>query len=460
MQSKNTITALLTCIVLVAAGLWLLQHSFAKKLSAEFKDAYPKEEQATGVIVEYPLIAQPSTIKLPSGIIQNAWTYNGTTPGPEIRLTLGDTLRIPFTNNLPQETTVHFHGIRVSHAMDGVPGVTQEPIQPRETFVYEFTPKDPGTFWFHPHVRGAEQLERGLYGTIIVEDAYSKSATIDKALVLDDWRLSDAHTINEHFNHPHDITHDGRWGDRTVNSKTHEEFVVQPGSKVRLRLVNTANGRVFRVRFSEEVSLVAVDGMYLEEPMVYTDMDIAPGNRIDIEFIATDNMTIHDTFWSPDHLLANIIVEGEGIIPRAAEYPTVHIPDWNNEEIVAMRPDIEYELTGKQNHGSMVTHGWTLNGNAYGEDVPFVITEDEVVKVRFNNTSGRLHPMHIHGQFFKVVAKNGEAFNEPFWRDTVLLYGGEVVDVLMNPIDAGEWALHCHIQEHAESGMMTTLIVE
>jgi FtsP/CotA-like multicopper oxidase with cupredoxin domain len=99
------------------------------------------------------------------------WAYNGQVPGPVLRVRLGETLRVHFTNNLPEETTIHWHGVRLPNAMDGVPGVTQPPVPPAGEFVYEFTPKDAGTFWFHPHVRASEQVERGLYGVLVVEDA-------------------------------------------------------------------------------------------------------------------------------------------------------------------------------------------------------------------------------------------------------------------------------------------------
>lgn len=118
------------------------------------------------------------------------WAYNGTVPGPTLRIWLGETLRVNFTNRLPQETTIHWHGVRVPNAMDGVPHATQPPIAPGESFVYEFTPKDAGTFWFHPHVRSSEQVERGLYGLLIIEDLVPPPYTRDVTWILDDWLLS------------------------------------------------------------------------------------------------------------------------------------------------------------------------------------------------------------------------------------------------------------------------------
>ncbi len=430
-------------------------------LAEEFNDAFRENKEPNGTIIEYAITAEPASIELPSGTITNAWAYNGRTPSPEIRLTLGDTLRIPFTNNLPDETTIHFHGIRVPNAMDGVPGVTQNPIQPGESFVYEFTPKDAGTFWFHPHVRGSEQLERGLYGTIIVEDKYTQSLDQDYVIILDDWRLSSATTINETFNHPHDIAHDGRWGDITVNNKVSEIITARPGEHIRLRFVNTANGRVFQPVFSQPVQLVAVDGMSLAEPIPYETMEVAPGNRIDVEFIAESDFSVVDTFFGRLNMLLNVEVSGEKVTSTIIDYPkSIHIPAWNSAEAISAKPDIEYVLDADGGGMmGMMAFNWSINDDLYREDTPLSLTREEVSKIRFRNDSLRFHPMHLHGQFFKVIARDGNPVDEPYWRDTILVHGVETIDVMLMPRDVGEWAMHCHIQEHAEAGMMTTLIV-
>jgi FtsP/CotA-like multicopper oxidase with cupredoxin domain len=99
------------------------------------------------------------------------WAYDESVPGPEIRLRQGETLRVKVDNRLPQDTTVHWHGIRLPNAMDGAAYVTQPPIQPGDTFTYEFAPPDAGTFWYHPHIHSAEQVGRGLMGALIVEEA-------------------------------------------------------------------------------------------------------------------------------------------------------------------------------------------------------------------------------------------------------------------------------------------------
>jgi FtsP/CotA-like multicopper oxidase with cupredoxin domain len=179
-------------------------------LRAELGRALPKRAHASGHVVEFDLVAAPAELSLVDGRRLRVWAYNGQVPGPTFKVRLGDTVRVRFTNRLPQETTVHWHGVRVPNGMDGVPNLTQPPIPPGGSFVYEFTPKDAGTFWFHPHVRSSEQVERGLYGVLVVEDEAPPPYSRDLVWVIDDWLLDESGQIFAQFNTPHDLMHDGR----------------------------------------------------------------------------------------------------------------------------------------------------------------------------------------------------------------------------------------------------------
>ena len=223
----------------------------AARLTREFSGSYDAEARPTGEVVDVEIVAEPVERTMLDGRRLAVWAYNGTVPGPEIRLRLGDTLRARFRNRLPQPTTIHWHGVRVPNAMDGVPYVTQPPVEPGESFTYEFTPKDAGTFWFHPHVRSSEQVERGLYGVLVVEDREPPAFSRDVVWVLDDWLLGADGQIHEQFNTRHDLAHDGRWGNvATVNGAVKPVLAVRPGERLRLRLLNSANGRVFAPDFS------------------------------------------------------------------------------------------------------------------------------------------------------------------------------------------------------------------
>ena len=206
------------------------------------------------------------------------WNYNGQVPGPIIRGQSGTTLTIEAVNQLAEPTSVHWHGLRIDNAMDGVPGVTQDPIQPGDTFVYRLKLTEAGTFWYHPHLNAGEQLERGLKGILIVDPPDKDKLPWSQELVwiLDDWRLQQDGTIYSHFNTHHDLMHDGRWGNVvTVNGQWKPDYLVSPGERIRLRLINGANARVFLPTFDNlDIKVIAVDGrpyplFFLIEHFIY-----------------------------------------------------------------------------------------------------------------------------------------------------------------------------------------------
>jgi len=436
-----------------------------RRLLAEFKGSFPEDASPNGEVVNFEFAAAPSEIELLPGFKTKIWAYDGSVPGPTLRIRLGQTMRLKFTNSLSQPTTIHWHGVRVPHAMDGVPGVTQPPIKPGETFVYEFTPKDPGTFWFHPHVRGAEQLERGLYGALIVEDAKPAPYSRDLIWVLDDWRLTEDAQIYDQFVTGGDISHDGRWGNvPTVSGQVQPTIMVKPGERIRLRLINSANARIFRPDFSSlKATGIAFDGMTASKPFDPTGYDLAPGNRLDLDITIPigakeDTFQIVDRFTRQPFVLAELKIEkSDPISPKLFESPaTARIPAWR--EVMDLEVDTKMVLNARR--GGKYGIEWLINGRPWNEHESLKLKHGEMQRLQFVNQSFRLHPMHIHGLFFKVVARNGKPVEEPHWRDTVLVYPNETIDVGVVPLDKGKWLTHCHIQEHAEAGMMTLVEVE
>ncbi len=430
-------------------------------LVAEFEGTYVDEIIPNGNVVEINMIAEPSEVEIFDGYKTKVWAYNGTVPGPEIRIKLGDTLKMNFSNKLPQETTVHFHGVRVPNAMDGVPGVTQNAIKPGESFVYEFTPKDAGTFWFHPHTRTSEQVERGLFGVLIVEDEVDEKYSQDVVWVIDDWRMTGDRQVDERFNSPMDLMHDGRWGNViTVNGKLNEVLKARVGERIRLRMINTSNARIYAPDFSGlSAKVIAVDGVNVKEIFDADGFELSPGNRIDvdIEFKEKGECVIYDRFGSRKNKLASIKVSGEVVQAPKFDFPVnLKIPEWKSA--FNMEIDKEYVLDAKRNEKGEIK--WMINGKAYPEFDPYTLKYGEFNKIRFRNDSSRLHPMHLHGQFFKVIARDGVASNEQYFRDTVLIKPKETLDIALVPIDKGTWVNHCHILEHAEAGMVTAVTVE
>jgi len=418
---------------------------------------------SASAVRSFELTAAPTSVQQFDGRLLDVWAYNDRVPGPILRVRLGESIEVKLHNRLPQPTTIHWHGVRVPNAMDGVPGVTQDRIAPGSTFTYRFTPKDAGTFWFHPHVRSSEQIERGLYGVLIVDDAAPLPYNRDEVWVLDDWRLGPDGQIDPRFVTRHDLAHDGRWGQLvTVNGDANQELVVRPGERIRLRLANTSNGRVYRPDFSElDPRVIAVDGMYARQPLRADGFELAPGNRLDLDVTiplnaAGRSFPIIDRFTRRPFLLATLRVEGAAVqTPTFAPPSNPRVPIWSRAADLAT--DVTYVLDARRagEHGIQ----WTINGVPWGEHTVTELPHAKWTRVRFQNDSARLHPMHIHGQFFKVIAKNGQPVDEPFFRDTVLLHRRETIDVGMVPLDWGRWMMHCHILEHADSGMMTEIDV-
>lgn len=441
--------------------------------------AYGASVAPSGQVVELSLVAAPSTVSIVEGIETEVWAYNGTVPGPEIRVELGDTVRVELRNELPHTTSIHWHGIRVPNAMDGVPGMNQDPILPGGTFVYEFTPPDAGTYWYHSHLRGNEQLERGLYGAIVVEDPTDPPYSQDLVWLIDDWLMETDGRLDPNFDSMVDVHHSGRWGNvRGVNGSTSDSAQVAPGERIRVRMVNASTARIVRPDFEGgtlDAFVIAVDGLPVERPLPLDGFDLAPGNRIDVDVTvavdASGPIMLSDGFDDVEpHPLIALDVVGEPVETPRFDPPSARLPDWSPAFDWAPDETIEISLVSDDMMagGAMEAPAepgtlagdegeqfrWALNGRSWPDGAVHQAELGRPDKLRFVNDSGALHPMHLHGQFFQVVARNGEPVREGFFRDTVLLDPQDTVDVVVMPLDAGSWALHCHIQLHGEYGMM------
>lgn len=456
-------------MLLGLAALTACRRDPATQVLREFVGSYPLAPHPNGTVREFAITAAQAELPLIKGALLKVWAYNGQVPGPTLRIRLGETVRVHFTNHLPQPTTIHWHGVRVPNGMDGVPHLTQPPVPPGGTFTYEFTPKDAGTFWFHPHVRSSEQVERGLYGVLVVEDEHPAPYSADVVWVVDDWRLDEQGQIFGEFNTPHDLAHDGRWGNVvTVNGRVDERLVVRSGDRVRLRLVNSSNARIYNPDLSGfDAKIIAVDGLYLRRPIPYRGFDLAPGNRLDLDITFHETRDgvyrpVLDRFYSDQiNLMGAFVIQG--IAPATPSFASPahgHVPTWR--EGLALPVDKQFRLNAR--HGGVYGVEWTINNQAFAghnHDAPpaFTMKQGTFHRLQFVNESSRLHPMHMHGMFFRLLARDGVPVDEPFFRDTVLIHAHEIVDIGLVPEDPGRWMMHCHILEHAEAGMMTTIAV-
>jgi FtsP/CotA-like multicopper oxidase with cupredoxin domain len=406
------------------------------------------------------------------------WGYNGSVPGPELRFHQGDRLRVEVENTLGVETTVHWHGVRVPNAMDGVPNLTQSPIASRGgRFLYEFDLPDAGTYWYHPHLGSPEQVGRGLYGALIVEERASPRVDRDVVWVLSDWRL-DAQARNvEDFRSFMDSSHAGRIGNTvTVNGAVRETFDVRAGERIRLRLINASNARIYGLSFEgHEPWLIAFDGQPLEPRSLAGErIVLGPAQRADLivdcnASAGSRHRVVDDFYPRQAYRLLDLTYSGDAPpggssrpLPRlpANPYPRPALGGAERHRIV-FGGGMMGAMPSQREHKGMF---WTVNGTPVPEDhhhhAPLMtLKRGRACIFELVNDTRWHHPIHIHGHVFSVVSRNGKPDPRGESGDTVLLdpqTRAEIAFVADNP---GDWMLHCHVLEHQASGMMATVRV-
>ena len=417
------------------------------------------------------------------------WTYNGMVPGPAIRLRQGDRLRVVVENRLGEETTVHWHGVRVPNAMDGVPDLTQKPIAPDGgTFVYEFDLPDAGTYWYHPHQRSFEQVGRGLSGALIVEERTPIAVDRDIVWVLDDWRLKPDASISDDFGAMFDVSHNGRVGNTvSVNGRVPTTFPVRAGERIRLRLINAANARIFGLEFREHRPVViALDG----QPVAPHAPEggrvvLGPAMRADLILDMTGEpgsvAPIIDSFYPrlAYKLLDLAYTVEPSIRPAPPDTPIALPANTMPEPDLARAERHEIAFTGGMMGGmmgammggrrmdmrDMMRHGmaWAINGvaadNGHVHEPLLTLQHGRSYVLALRNDTAWHHPMHLHGHAFRVIARNGQPTVHREWQDTVLLAPRESADIAFVADNPGDWMFHCHILEHQAGGMMGTIRV-
>ncbi len=390
------------------------------------------------------------------------WNYNDQIPGPIIKAKAGTLLTVDVENQLTEPTSVHWHGLRIDNAMDGVPGVTQDPIAPGSRFTYRLNLEEAGSYWYHPHFNAGEQLERGLKGVLIVEERDKLPFSQDVAWLIDDWRFQRDGHIFPHFNTHRDLMHDGRWGNAiTVNGQVRPEVLVSPGDRIRLRIINGANARIFSQTLDGlPAKVIAVDGRPVSKFFTFQRFILSPGNRVDLDITIPAEASgkrffLKDHFTQQPHILGVIKVENdkphappEFEPPIASDFIPAHLFE-------KMEVSKTWDLSAVR--GGKYGIGWTMNQRLWPDADKADFKMGTPIKIKFSNSSSRLHPMHIHGAFFRVLEVNGQPAVEPFTRDTVLVGPRETVVIGLIPEHEGIWLTHCHIQSHADSGMMTTV---
>ena len=418
------------------------------------------------------------------------WGYDGKVPGSILRVPQGQPVRIVVDNRLGEDTTVHWHGIRLPNAMDGVPGLTQPPIKPGEQFAYEFTPPDAGTFWYHPHVDSLRQLGRGLAGALIVEAPQRIEVDRDLVWMLADWRLTSEGEIAGGFGNTMEAAMSGRIGNLvTLNGAMPTDQPVRAGERIRLRLINSALARIMALRFEGHRPLVvAIDGQPCEPHAPEQGrLLLGPAMRIDLVLDMTgkpgSRTAVIDDFYSGLSYALTHFAYGEEP-PRTTHRSDAPISLPRNplpEPDLASATHHAIRLQGGMMGGGMMsgTGGmngmsmsgadtgavWAINGmsmtgdGAAGMAPQLALERDRSYVLTLSNETAWWHPIHLHGHSFKLLRRNGVPVPHRQWGDTVLLAPKDTVDCAFVADNVGDWMLHCHVMDHQVAGLMTVFRV-
>lgn len=456
---------------------------------------------------KFTLTAKESHLMVNETNMRTAMTFNGTVPGPQIRVKLGDEVEITLKNELDEPTTIHWHGLPVPNNMDGIPGVTMNAVQPGKSFTYKFKATVPGTYWYHSHQEGVVQVDKGLYGSFIVEDPKEKKADRDYTIVLDEWMEDgemDHSSVNmstmdmgsmDHSNMGsmnHSKMNMGSTGTGrmmsdaemmpmmytifTANGKSGssiEPLTVKEGETVRIRLINAGFLSHPLYLQGHEFKIISSDGQPINNPPLVSGqlLNIAPGERYDIEFVA-DNpgvWLLGEQSKNPGASTLTIPIVYEGAkgnyTPDNEQRPVINMTQYGEAAKAQFSLNDKFDLEYTMDLNTATADGhfiYTINGKTFPDTDPIKVKEGDLIKVKLiNNSPEDLHPMHLHGHFFQVLSKNGQPISgSPLIKDTLNILPGEEYEIAFKADNTGNWMFHCHDLGHASSGMVTQVNYE
>ena len=396
--------------------------------------------------VEVDLTVREGMVELASGKRVEGYSLNGRSPGPVIRATVGDLVQVRVHNkDVEGGVALHWHGVDVPNAQDGVAGVTQDAVKPGDAYTYRWVAPDAGTFWYHSHQMSHEQVSGGLLGGIVIRPATPERGVVDQLAVA----------------HLYDSI-------QTLNGYTGFQAVrVRPGQRVRVRVVNTDNGPQ-KAWANVAYKVIATDGFDVNRPTDVTGkgIGIPAGGRVDLELTVPDDGTAARV-----EVLGNV---GFLFGPDGAEAPRVEEPekqvdllDYGSPTetgIDADNPDRDFEYSIGRKPGFVNGRPgvwWSINGHLYPDMPMAMVREGDVVKFTISNNTGDVHPMHLHGHHAVVLSRNGKAATgSPWWFDSLDVQKGETFEVAFIADNPGIWMDHCHDLKHASQGMVTHLVYE
>lgn len=421
-------------------------------------------------VVEVELVAEVASVELLPGQPTEVWAYrdvnapddDATIPGPRIEASLGDTLVVHLRNELPEATTLHWHGLRLPQAMDGNPddGV----LAPGESTTVRFELRDPGLHWYHSHHGADLQTERGLQGTLLVrEPAAPIAVDRDRVLVLDDIALDDDGTLRLEPSQD-DIMLGRRSGQVLVNGAPPSTARARRGAWERWRVVNSANGRFFALALPQQpLRVIGWDGGPVAQPYDVDVLVIAPGERYDllVRMPEHDELVLRSEAvprggGAADPAVELLRLQLHGAVVRAAapRLPAVVVSPLPVDDATAVR---RLELEHRTGNGKGAV--FTIDGQRWPLAPALHVEQGALEVLELVNLSPHEHPFHLHGMRFQVLDRDGVTPPSAGWKDTVTVSPGGTTRLAVRYDALGMWMLHCSIPEHAERGMMRDLHV-
>lgn len=440
-----------------------------------------------GRVVDVELTAAERPFALPAfgGRSLPLWTFSAASPTPVLRLRLGDRLRVRLTNALPRKgehVSIHWHGIRLPMAQDGVPYLSQMPVEPGQSFAYDFVPPDTGTFFFHTHCNTAEQLGRGLSGILIVDGDESHPFDAERILVMRDWRIDAARGTFLPFFTDQGASGSGSFGPlRTVNGAISPTIAVPADAMIRVRLLNIDATRIAEIGLRQgSGTVIAIDGIAVE-PFQLTDWWLGPAMRLDLALRSGapgSTIELIDNFAEVPQVLARFTAGGAAAGSPVGTEPTLRagrmpMPD------LAKAERLRFELAATATGARLASPGnddfsrvvmdllclaqqsfWAMNKQSWpgGDHAPLppplaVLRQGQSYVIEVKNVSQVRHPIYLHGHSFRVLGSNRRSL-PVHWADTVLVAPRERVTIAFQADNPGNWMFHCHLIEHQEAGMM------
>ena len=385
------------------------------------------------------LTAERASVRLASGQEVNAWTFNGSAPGPEIRIRRGELVQVTLVNeDIGDGVTIHWHGLDVPNAEDGVAGVTQNAVEEGGRFVYRFRPEQVGTFWYHTHQDASQGVKQGLYGALVVEPE-RKPRGLDLALPV--------HTFSGRTALG---AHDDVW-----------RKAVPAGTPVRLRLINTDSATT-KLHVTGMGSVVAIDGAPITPTPLLPDeeLEIGAGGRYDVTFRMPNGVASVSVVNAKAALVLS--PDGTGNLP-VTKSGSVFDPGARGETAPTLqgaRFDRTFDLTISKKVGFLdgrPGRHWGLNGKLYPNVPMFEVAKGDLVRISLDNDSGSVHPMHLHGHHVTVLTHDGKPVS-PWSTDTLLMLPHDRYSVAFRANNPGLWMLHCHNLKHAADGLTMHLM--